>query len=120
TYDFTFTTLGHAYSVLMQMQATKVSTGNPDSVSFELFSGTPGSGVALAPSGGTPTAASLLKSLAPGNYYLELNTNAVPRELVTGGITLFAVPEPAAWAMMITGFGLLGLAGRRRRSLVTA
>jgi PEP-CTERM motif len=28
-----------------------------------------------------------------------------------------AVPEPAAWAMMIAGFGLIGAAGRRRRSL---
>jgi hypothetical protein len=26
-----------------------------------------------------------------------------------------AIPEPASWAMMITGFGLLGLAARRRR-----
>lgn len=31
------------------------------------------------------------------------------------GITL-AVPEPATWAMMITGFGLAGLASRRRRN----
>ncbi|MBP6878970.1 MAG: PEP-CTERM sorting domain-containing protein [Phenylobacterium sp.] len=29
-----------------------------------------------------------------------------------------AVPEPATWAMMITGFGLAGSALRRRRSLV--
>lgn len=28
-----------------------------------------------------------------------------------------AVPEPATWAMMITGFGLAGVALRRRRSL---
>ncbi|MFA5580533.1 MAG: PEPxxWA-CTERM sorting domain-containing protein [Paracoccaceae bacterium] len=28
--------------------------------------------------------------------------------------TLPAVPEPDAWAMMITGFGLIGLACRRR------
>ncbi|MES2898001.1 MAG: PEPxxWA-CTERM sorting domain-containing protein [Pseudomonadota bacterium] len=26
------------------------------------------------------------------------------------------VPEPATWAMMITGFGLLGGAARRRRA----
>jgi hypothetical protein len=30
------------------------------------------------------------------------------------------VPEPASWAMMITGFGLAGTALRRRRSLATA
>lgn len=31
-----------------------------------------------------------------------------------------AVPEPATWAMMITGFGLAGSALRRRRSLALA
>ncbi|WP_374654972.1 PEPxxWA-CTERM sorting domain-containing protein [Phenylobacterium sp.] len=30
-------------------------------------------------------------------------------------ITISAIPEPATWAMMITGFGLTGLAIRRRR-----
>ena len=31
-----------------------------------------------------------------------------------------AVPEPATWAMLITGFGLVGMAARRRRETVTA
>ncbi|MCG2840372.1 PEPxxWA-CTERM sorting domain-containing protein [Sandaracinobacter sp. RS1-74] len=30
------------------------------------------------------------------------------------------VPEPATWAMMITGFGAIGLAARRRRKQVTS
>ena len=30
------------------------------------------------------------------------------------------VPEPATWAMMISGFGLLGAAARRRRTLAAA
>jgi hypothetical protein len=29
------------------------------------------------------------------------------------------VPEPATWAMMITGFGLAGAAMRRRRGALT-
>ncbi len=37
-------------------------------------------------------------------------------ELVKTG----AVPEPATWAMMISGFGLTGAALRRRRNLVAA
>ena len=28
-----------------------------------------------------------------------------------------AVPEPATWAMMILGFGLIGVTARRRRSV---
>ncbi|WP_185964991.1 Npun_F0296 family exosortase-dependent surface protein [Glacieibacterium frigidum] len=34
--------------------------------------------------------------------------------------TIGAIPEPATWAMMITGFGLVGVARRRRRSAVAA
>jgi hypothetical protein len=30
------------------------------------------------------------------------------------------IPEPAAWAMLMTGFGLVGAIGRRRRQSVTA
>ena len=38
---------------------------------------------------------------------------------LTDGITA-AVPEPASWALMITGFGFVGIAARRRRSAVGA
>jgi hypothetical protein len=37
------------------------------------------------------------------------------RILVTGG-----VPEPATWALMLSGFGLAGVALRRRRTMVAA
>jgi hypothetical protein len=37
----------------------------------------------------------------------------------SGGGTITAVPEPATWAMMIGGFGLIGAAARRRRTAVT-
>ena len=35
-------------------------------------------------------------------------------------ITTGAVPEPASWAMMIAGFGLVGAAARRRRTVIAA
>jgi len=35
-------------------------------------------------------------------------------------VGVLAVPEPALWAMMITGFGLVGLSMRRRAALLAA
>jgi hypothetical protein len=35
-------------------------------------------------------------------------------------ITIDAVPEPATWGMLITGFGLVGFAARRRRTGIIA
>lgn len=38
----------------------------------------------------------------------------------TGTGTFAAVPEPATWAMLISGFGLVGFAARRRRTAAVA
>ncbi|UAJ11958.1 PEPxxWA-CTERM sorting domain-containing protein [Polymorphobacter megasporae] len=36
------------------------------------------------------------------------------------GIALAPVPEPASWALMITGFAFVGVSARRRRTAVAA
>ncbi|WP_313669041.1 PEPxxWA-CTERM sorting domain-containing protein [Sandarakinorhabdus sp.] len=50
---------------------------------------------------------------------LTLTTNNVEN---WSGLTIGApgVPEPASWAMLIAGFGLVGAAARRRRQTVSA
>ena len=40
--------------------------------------------------------------------------------ITLGAATPGGVPEPASWAMLIAGFGLVGAAARRRRSTVVA
>jgi hypothetical protein len=48
-------------------------------------------------------------------------TNGVPaKDVVIDRVYIDAVPEPASWAMLIAGFGLVGAAARRRRVAVTA
>jgi hypothetical protein len=65
---------------------------------------------------------------APGSYECD---DCLRIRLVTGGEAvrhievdrapnLPGVPEPASWALMISGFGLAGVALRRRRALVVA
>ncbi len=43
-----------------------------------------------------------------------------PMALLSGGLSADAVPEPAAWMLMITGFGLVGIAARRRANALAA
>ncbi len=49
---------------------------------------------------------------------LRFNSTGVAFELDdVAGKAAGAVPEPAAWALMIAGFGMIGVASRRRRSM---
>ena len=116
-WDFTFTTISNTYDVLMQMQMTRVSTGVPTDIAFNLYCGAPGSGSFISHSGGTPTAASLLETLTTGDYYMQVSLGSSPVQLLTGGITVMNIPEPATWGMMILGIAGVGALIRRRRNL---
>lgn len=48
-------------------------------------------------------------------YYSTVGLNEIPSGTATLAIAT-AVPEPATWAMMLLGFGAVGIAMRRRRS----
>ena len=38
--------------------------------------------------------------------------------VLLGGLSIAAAPEPATWAMMLVGFGAMGFASRRRRTSI--
>lgn len=44
----------------------------------------------------------------------------LPPYALLDGVSLNAVPEPATWALLLTGFGVVGVAARRRRTTVAA
>jgi len=61
--------------------------------------------------------------LVDGNPVTNFLTQerAVNEAFMRGRLVLHsqAIPEPATWAMMISGFGLVGFAARRRRAIET-
>lgn len=58
--------------------------------------------------------AALLTAFGSENAYVVLHTGQFPAGELRGQIVAGAVPEPASWAMMIAGFGLVGGLARRR------
>jgi hypothetical protein len=59
--------------------------------------------------------------LGVGDYMFNFtgnNTNA--SGTLTGNVTISAVPEAGTWALMLLGFGAIGLTIRRRRRPVLA
>ena len=99
-------------------------------VQFALFRGLCGS-TTCTPAGGvldtsplTPGAA-LADALPAGDYFLKVVAATLPSNLSTYRIgptlsatVLAVVPEPASWAMMILGFGLIGTTLRRRPAML--
>jgi hypothetical protein len=67
--------------------------------------------------GGTAAGAesALLGGFAAGTAYSNIHNATFPGGEIRG--QLHAVPEPASWVLMITGFGLLGATLRRRRTV---
>jgi hypothetical protein len=128
TIDFTFT--------LTQTDVLRVTDGYNDGDEFEvaIFNTATGFDVKPTSSGvfdGTnvldcwscaffdPNYSSLYSHaefiLGPGTYNVSGAVTYSPFGSGEGAIELGAVPEPATWAMMLAGFGGLGLAMRRAR-----
>jgi hypothetical protein len=57
----------------------------------------------------------------PGTYSITITGDGIGGIPAGLGVRLdSAVPEPASWAFMLAGFGLIGTAMRRRSGVVTA
>jgi hypothetical protein len=115
TYDYSFTLvdpLGTSASTQVSAQLLAHSSSTPELIQYSLYSGVSGSGTFISQSSldFSPT---ITFTPAAGDYYVEVNYIAASGE-VAGGTLTAAVPEPASWAMMLVGFGALGVALRRR------
>jgi hypothetical protein len=61
----------------------------------------------------------LSQMLAAGRYQIGLSTDSPfdPAFTIAFATPVAGVPEPASWAMMIFGFGILGIKLRRQERL---
>ena len=117
TYNFTFT-IGPpgGTQALMQLAAAAFTQGTPLKIAFDLYSGTPGHPTFMT-SSPYQVDSTLSLPLSTGKYFMQLTPQDITqnKELVSGGLAVAAVPEPAAWSMMIMGLALLGAGLRQRR-----
>lgn len=102
----TFATANGAYSVLLDTGDTSLSI-------FESFPAR-GTGQFIGFVSNTPFTSVTLRSTGL-SYTLDTLIYGAREAVVTPG-----VPEPAAWAMFIVGFGVVGAAQRRRLRAVAA
>ena len=76
----------------------------------------------VAPTAGnwSPFTATYRATAADNNQPITILLNSVDPQGGWDMVSLSAVPEPATWAMLIVGFGMVGFAARRSKAAVAA
>jgi hypothetical protein len=72
----------------------------------------------VAPPVGVDYTATMLNTIAAGNYILQIRGEAAAASTYSGTITFTPVPLPATVIMLLSGLGLLGVVAARRRTAV--
>lgn len=127
-YEF-FVSQAHTLTVSSFTNSSIGGTGAFDFSDIGLYQGLGTGGTLLqtgsvsARVGGTQTASLDLYELGVGNYTIAYSGTVTGSPAGVGSNITFAagtVPEPASWAMMLGGFGLMGTALRSRRKAVVS
>ncbi|MFZ4382319.1 MAG: PEPxxWA-CTERM sorting domain-containing protein, partial [Sandarakinorhabdus sp.] len=77
-------------------------------------------GVAPTVGNWSPFTATYTATLADNGSPIEILLDSRGEQGSWDMVSLTAVPEPATWAMLIVGFGMVGFAARRRKAAVAA
>jgi hypothetical protein len=115
-YYYTFSTDANYKVAIVDAGTLEASyVDNP----FTLESGaTPGSG-AVEGASALGSFAEGLTTILPAGTYTVYIPSTTPNEALTGSVSVAGVPEPAVWAMMLVGMGMIGGVLRRRSNPVS-
>ena len=116
SYYYTFNTLGN-YKIDVTSTGNLLAN-NPENPFVITAGTTPGAGTVVATSSFGVTSSDAKAILAKG-YYTVTISGVQPNEALSSTVSVAAVPEPAAWALMIVGFAGIGGAVRRRSSVAS-
>ena len=110
------------FPVVWGFIGTPFNNNNPnDTVVTPFATGAGGtvSGTWNLSEGNNTTFSAQLANILAGRAYINFHTVQNAGGEIRGNFSqALPVPEPATWAMMLLGFGAIGLASRRRRSRV--
>ncbi len=111
------TPVGTNVGVAVGFTGFPAATSGTYNNTFDLLSSSIYTSGFLTFGGGTAAGAeaALLAGLASGHAYSNIHDSTFPGGEIRGFLT--PVPEPGGWALMIAGFGLIGMALRRRGPL---
>ena len=109
---------GATSGVAIDINFTEGVLSDDFSATFNLLDPTIYRAAFLAGSGGTAAGARdrFFAGYLANLGYFNVHSSGFPGGEIRGQFA--AIPEPATWAMLITGFGLIGGAARRRRQPV--
>lgn len=129
TQTITGLTTGGVYNLRFYWAASQLVDrvgATTEQLQVSLGGSTQSTGILSIPSGGFSGWQTVNMQFVAGGAsqvlsFLSLGTpNGLPPMAALDGVSLTAVPEPATWALLITGFGMVGFAARRRRITVAA
>lgn len=114
-FNFTLTDEGLASGSLVTIALTAVGAAGDIDFSSAFLDGT---AFSFGANGYAEMGVLTLTHLTAGAHTITVNGSAVGGGSYSGTLNVAPVPEPATWAMMIAGIGIVGFAMRRRADRV--
>lgn len=106
------------YTSANRITAFSLDVGTPDDYNTLTFRN--GATVVATYTGAGYTAGNFAFNFTDAQNVTSVDFSSSSRAFEIDNVSVTAVPEPATWALLLVGFGMVGVAARRRASHVAA